>query len=325
MLDVLGVNPTEERLYRELLRQPGAAISSLAVSVGISIGQARRAVAGLSRAGLISRGSSSSRLIPAPPDVAVDALIAQRSEELGRARLAANDLLEEYRRGSLNEKAGELIEVLTGRHAIYQRFVQLMHSAQREVLIFDKPPYVGPPDNPIQFELLPRGIRWRAMYAQEAVQSIERISHVRALQRAGERARVTPDLPLKLAIVDGRHALLPLTTDRQEEEMAILVHPSALLTTLITLFELFWERGMPLDAPPATSSECQPSEGWQPTEADRTLLALLTAGATDEAIARQLGVSLRTARRRLAELIQANGVQTRFQLGLVAGRRGWAI
>jgi DNA-binding CsgD family transcriptional regulator len=257
-------------------------------------------------------------LIPAPPDVAVEALIAQRTEELGRARLAASDLLEDYRRGSRNADAAELIEVITGRSAIYQRSMQLLHSAQREVLMFDKPPYVGPPDNPVQFDLLARGIAWRAMYAQEALQSVERHSHIRALHRAGERARVAADLPLKLAIVDRRHALLPLTTDRHEAEMAIMVHPCSLLTTLISLFELFWERGMPADGDDA------PAQGqWRPSDAEKALLMLLTAGATDEAIARQLGISLRTARRRLADLMHANGVQTRFQLGLIAGRHGW--
>jgi DNA-binding NarL/FixJ family response regulator len=87
---------------------------------------------------------------------------------------------------------------------------------------------------------------------------------------------------------------------------------------LVTLFELFWERGMPAAGEPAGAGNA-----WRPSEADRTLLLLLTAGATDEAIARRLGVSLRTARRRLAELMHTAGVQTRFQLGMVAGRQGW--
>jgi DNA-binding NarL/FixJ family response regulator len=41
----------------------------------------------------------------------------------------------------------------------------------------------------------------------------------------------------------------------------------------------------------------------------------------DEAIARYLGVSLRTVRRRVARLMAVNGVDTRFQLGWVLARR----
>ena len=319
MLDALGISTMEERLYRELLRRPRVSLAELAAAADISTGQARRAVAGLTRAGMVSRSSMSGRFIPAPPDVAIEALIAQRTEELGRARLTAGDLLEEYHRASRREHAAELVEVITGREAIYQRSVQLMHSAQHEIMMFDKPPYVGPMQNSVEFELLAKGLDWRAVYAPEALHSLDQIEHIRALQRAGERARIAPDLPLKLAIADRKLALLPLTTDHAEEDLAILVHPCSLLTTLVTLFELFWARGMPAAAAEPYAAD----DAWPRELADQTLLLLLTTGATDEAIARQLGVSLRTARRRLASLMQANGVQTRFQLGMVAGRHGW--
>jgi DNA-binding NarL/FixJ family response regulator len=45
-------------------------------------------------------------------------------------------------------------------------------------------------------------------------------------------------------------------------------------------------------------------------------------GAKDETIARQLGVSLRTVRRRVAELMDELGASTRFQAGMEAVRRG---
>lgn len=241
-------------------------------------------------------------------------MIARRAEELERARLAASGLLEEFRRGARRDHSTELIEVITGREAIYQRSVQLLYSAREEILMFDKPPYVGPTDEPIEFELLARGLRWRAIYAPEAFGMPDRLDQLRRLRQAGEQARISPGLPMKLAIADSRLALLPLTTDASEDEQAILVHPCSLLTTLTTLFEILWERGIPpsdLDSDRA----CDP-------DSDHALLMLLAAGTTDEAIARRLGVSLRTARRRLARLMRQHNVQTRFQLGLIAGRSG---
>jgi DNA-binding NarL/FixJ family response regulator len=47
------------------------------------------------------------------------------------------------------------------------------------------------------------------------------------------------------------------------------------------------------------------------------------AGATDEVIARKLGIGLRTVRRRIASLMTELGVDTRFQAGVEAVRRGW--
>ena len=45
------------------------------------------------------------------------------------------------------------------------------------------------------------------------------------------------------------------------------------------------------------------------------MLRLLVAGLKDEAIARYLGCSLRTVRRRVAGLMEHYGADTRFQLG----------
>ena len=53
-------------------------------------------------------------------------------------------------------------------------------------------------------------------------------------------------------------------------------------------------------------------------------------GLKDEAIARFLGVGLRTVRRRIAALMSIHGVDTRFQLGAalalaaLGGRSEWA-
>jgi len=55
----------------------------------------------------------------------------------------------------------------------------------------------------------------------------------------------------------------------------------------------------------------------------RFLLQELAAGARDEQIARSLGLSLRTVRRRVADLLIERGVDTRFQAGVEAVRRGW--
>ena len=55
---------------------------------------------------------------------------------------------------------------------------------------------------------------------------------------------------------------------------------------------------------------------------DEQLLALLAAGLKDEAIARQLGVSLRTVHRRTSQLLDGVGARTRFQAGLRAAQLG---
>jgi DNA-binding NarL/FixJ family response regulator len=55
----------------------------------------------------------------------------------------------------------------------------------------------------------------------------------------------------------------------------------------------------------------------------RLLLSQLAGGAKDEQIARALGLSVRTVRRRVAELLVELGADSRFQAGVEAVRRGW--
>jgi DNA-binding NarL/FixJ family response regulator len=130
---------------------------------------------------------------------------------------------------------------------------------------------------------------------------------------AGEVARVLPGLPLKLVVVDRRTALLPLTLDRALAQTAV-IHRSTLLDAMVTLFEMFWERALPLGSGTATQ---------ELTEQDRTVLALLVTGAKDEAIARELGIGVRTLRRRMRHLMAILDAETRFQAGMQAVRRGW--
>ena len=58
-------------------------------------------------------------------------------------------------------------------------------------------------------------------------------------------------------------------------------------------------------------------------ESAACLLRQLAAGAEDEQIARTLGLSLRTVRRRISQLMIELGADTRFQAGAEAARRGW--
>ncbi|MBL7623061.1 helix-turn-helix domain-containing protein [Frankia sp. AgB1.8] len=57
--------------------------------------------------------------------------------------------------------------------------------------------------------------------------------------------------------------------------------------------------------------------------AELLLLALLADGLKDEAVARALGVSVRTVRRMVAELMHRLDARSRFQAALLAQRKGW--
>jgi DNA-binding NarL/FixJ family response regulator len=136
---------------------------------------------------------------------------------------------------------------------------------------------------------------------------------------------------VKLAIVDGRSALVSLTLD-PGRVTALVTSSAPLVDALRQLFEFHWARSLPLgdardDAQRGESPPRGPVAGAgrtrDATAEERTLLALMAVGMKDDTIARQLGISPRTLRRRTQDLMVALEADTRFQAGLEAARRGW--
>jgi DNA-binding NarL/FixJ family response regulator len=198
----------------------------------------------------------------------------------------------------------------------------LVASAEREILAFDAPPYVSPTSapSPSERDALARGVSVRAAYATEVLAIPERAETLREMVRLGEQAHVLPRVPTKLIVVDRREAILPLTgSDAGQRTTAAYVRRSGLSDALVELFEAHWAMSTPVfastEAPEPTDPEISPD--------DRALLQLLNAGLKDEAIARQLDLSQRTFRRRVAHLILRLGATSRFQAGTQAMRRGW--
>ncbi len=90
------------------------------------------------------------------------------------------------------------------------------------------------------------------------------------------------------------------------------MHNPTLVAALGEMFELLWRVATPL-----VVGSPAPTQG-APTDApdNEALVALLAAGLKDEAIARHLGVSLRTVQRRISTVMQGLGARTRFQAGV---------
>lgn len=344
MLDAIGLSALEERAYRELVRSPPMTATELAALLDCSPTHARRALTSLERAGLAERagrcggadedgadepggpeggGGRAGRWVAVDPSVGLSALVRSRRTDLDRVLGAVGAFAAEFHERTLRSAPGRLVEVVEGPRAIAARVTELMASAEREVLAFDAPPYVTPDERAFADEraLLGRGVTVRAVYAHEVLAVPERARLIAELAGLGERARVAPRVPLKMVIVDGRDAVVPLTPASASARSALAaVHRSQLCDALIALFEEVWQKAAPVMGEPERG--VRPADGG-PGPEDRALLRLLNAGLKDEAVARQLGVSERTLRRRITALTLRLGATSRFQAGAQAVRRGW--
>lgn len=327
MLEAVGVSELEERVYRALLEHPGVSAADVARASAVAPRHVRQALEALENRGLVGRSPGKvARFTPTAPDLAIEVLILRKQEELERTRIAAKDLVDKLRAAREETSSVELIEVVHGRDAFAQRYVQLLRSASKEVLAFDKPPYVtgGRECNEIELDRLRAGVRWRGIYDRQALELAGSLEVIPRMIAAGEQARTVADLPLKLAIADGRLGLIPLNVQLGREE-AVIVHSSPLLAALISLFDALWERATPLRFPNGGGSEVASSNGDEDSSlistADERILGLLAAGFTDEAVGRQLGLGLSTVQRRVKRIMIMLGAQSRFQAGLLMAEK----
>jgi DNA-binding NarL/FixJ family response regulator len=308
-----GVDTDDERVLRALLSRTQATADELAAASGQTSDQVASALARLSAQGLVARlAGPPARYTAADPRTALDALIHPAEQALRRARDAAAELTALFHTARSERPTAGPVDVVAG-HEVSRAFVRMQQSAVRDVRAFDRPPYVHAAGNPVEPGILARGVRWRAVYHPDALVLPGAMTEIRGLVALGEQARVLADVPFKMHLVDDRVAMVALDSETATVRTA-LVYPSALLEALAIVFESCWQRAIPLDAAPG---------GEEISDEDRQLLALLAAGVKDDAIGRQLGLSVRTMRRRVRRLLKLLDAQTRFQAGVQATRRGW--
>lgn len=326
----MPLDPREERAYRLLVGLAGARSDQLAEVAGTTTSDAADLLARLHAKGLVSRRPGGEpEFVALPPEVALATTLLRQQESLDAARQLVSSLSDEYRAASRRRDAHAAVEVVVGSRVLRDTLRGLQDSATREILWFCRanPLAMAGSENLEEEAALRRGVRYRAVYERALVEAPGELDGILEAVGWGEEARVTPTLPVRLAIVDRSTAVCPLTYDGDREvgePSAAVIGRGQLLDALLALFEGCWERATPLvGGVEAGAPEPTPEAGDVVTAQDRTVLSLVVAGLPDKSISSQLRVSRRTVQRRLTRLMTIAGVDTRTALAYQAARRGW--
>lgn len=319
LLEPVGLSQADSEIYLRLLGQGASTAADLSEQTRVPVARLRRSLQRLTEAGLANRiVSSPPRYVPTPPEVAVDALVLHRQQTLDELRARARDLALNLHNEPI--RPAELVELIEGHDALFSTLTRLELGARDEVVMIDAPPYINSAVvlNEREIKALERGVTYRCIYHAPILTQSDRIFHLAKYLAAGEKARVLPEIRMKMMIADRRRALIPLSFQGAQQSTHLLVHPSPLLDALIMCFESLWERATPMapDGEVMTTPE-------RIDDRDRAILRLLAAGQKDAAIGRAIGVTQRTVVRRIAELMRTLDADTRFQAGVQAARRGW--
>ncbi|MGH3498972.1 MAG: hypothetical protein ACRDP1_16045 [Nocardioidaceae bacterium] len=315
-LAVLGLGWDEERVYRVVLRHSGDRVNDLTDTRGRPLRDLGAVLDRLEAAGLITldRGV----VTAVEPELALgkmlqDEVLAMRhrQDQLAAARMAIPEFMTELRAGQLSMSAPSWVDLVPMEEAV--GIIMALASSTEGEMLFLRPDQwssgFSPEIDAAVVDALNTGRPSRALCPMQA---IERNGYaIRHRINAGEVVRVLADVPSRLVIFGPEVAVMTEQWGAPGGHRLVIRH-RGLIDALIALFESLWMRATAI-----------PGLGQDLTDDRRALLELLGSGAIDEQIARSMGLSLRTVRRRVSELMAELGAVSRFQVGVEAVHRGW--
>lgn len=319
---VLGFDAAEEDLYRVVLRSSPVTYDALAGLVGATVPDLVERIGRFADAGLVQ--VSADTVVASAPERALARLIQDEGQRL-RSVQDQLDALQRMLPGLTAEHMvarqprGAPVTVESVHHSEVVDIIRSLTARSTGDLLWVRPDQwrvpAGPSVDEWVQELLRSGRRSRVIYPARVLEEAPEM--VRRRAALGEHVRVLAEVPGRMAVMGSTAALLPHRFDLPDDQLLVIRQPS-LVTALSALFEALWERALTVPGLEAADDD----EAADASDR-RLLLDQLSRGAKDEQIARALGLSLRTVRRRVADLLDDLEASSRFQAGVEAVRRGW--
>ncbi|MFE6134366.1 LuxR C-terminal-related transcriptional regulator [Streptomyces sp. NPDC056437] len=164
-------------------------------------------------------------------------------------------------------------------------------------------------------ELNERGAVQRTLYQHTVRTHGPTMAYVERVTEAGAQVRTLDEVFDRVIICDRRIAFIPGEGDRSTSVLTVQ-HPG-LVNHLATMFEYMWARARSID--PKSVSQRSPLIS---NEIRSAVLRLMVDGFTDEAIAKRLGMSVRTVATHIKKTSDALGSRSRPQLAYLIGTTG---
>jgi DNA-binding CsgD family transcriptional regulator/sugar-specific transcriptional regulator TrmB len=324
VLDMLGLGEDAERVYRLLLTRPRWGVGRLVEHLATDEQTVRDALDELFDLALLRHSSErEGELRAVSPTVGLQALLARQQADVehrmqriaaGQAAVAA--MLAEYGDQAPAEEAPEAERVI-GPDAIQDRLEELGQSLREELLsIVPSVPSARAAEAARlhNAELVARKVTIRTTLHDSARRDPLAAGYAKSLTDAGTEVRTAPLLPPRMLIFDRTTAIVPIDPTNTAQGVLQLTG-RGVVASLVTLYEQVWRTAVPLGTVARTAHGI--------TGVQRELLQLLAQGHTDSSAASRLGLSERTCRRAMAELMERLGARSRFEAGLLAAREGW--
>ena len=258
------------------------------------------------------------RMVPVSPEVAAASLISPIRDEIYRCQTAIRQIQGKidafrphYEQARSAQSAGECIDVLHDEVELAGHLHLAERRCRRELVAFRPECWLGLER---VIAMAKRGVRVRLLLQHARRSDLRARAQLKELTACHGEVRTTGRLPKQLLIFDEAVAFL-LREEDASGPVGVVIRQADTVRLLRGVIETTWETAHPYSTA---------SIGYNNAANDlhHAIVELLADGLTDEAIARRLGVSVRTCRRHIATVLKSLDAISRFQAGVRAAAAG---
>jgi DNA-binding CsgD family transcriptional regulator len=308
----LGLDRLAETVYLTVLSRTRWRLADLARQLELGDPQLTAILDQLRADGLVVASAEESSAVRAvDPALALPALAASRVWGLsaGETRPQALSIAQLI---ATHQPSGP--DRIVGLDEMNSFAEHLVANARREVVVLSGHHRTGSFEFSTQIaeSVLRRGARLRFVWRSELIRTPSVAAHATWLRTRGAAPRIVPTLPMTMLLVDRSVAMVV------HGDEAVVNRSASAVAPLCVLADQIWGKG----SPGARRHQTPDQAVLDQTPRHHKVLRLLADGLTDDAIARQVGVSVRTVRNDMAAAMVSLDARSRFQAGVRAAQLG---
>lgn len=268
-------------------------------------------------------------LIPVNPDAAAADLTApaemhirELKQSLTEVRTRMQTLAPTYQQARRRRSRTEPVDVISDPGTLQAVHAQWAEQCT-EVLAAHpggpQPPHLIDAARPTTLDQLRRDARVKHLYQHTMRNDLATASYANTITAAGAQVRTTDRLIDRMTIYDRELAVIPEQNAASAAPGAAVIREPTVVAFLCKVYDHLWDDATAYTpATPSTSPADDPGD-----QLKQAIIKFLAQGHKDETIARQLGMSVRTCRRHISQLMRETHSTSRFQAGhtiALAGR-----
>ncbi|AJE87663.1 hypothetical protein SLNWT_7287 [Streptomyces albus] len=258
-------------------------------------------------------------LIPLSPDAATAELLAttehhiqQLQKAVTHTRNRMQTLQPLYYESRQHRNHTEAFDIITDIATLQKTLNDHGLNATKEILTAQpggpRPADILENARPRTLHNLQRGLTIKHLYQHTARTDLTTVNYIRTITDQGAQVRTTDQLIDRIIIYDRETVFLPEQNITHRRPGAALIREPTLVAFLCKTYDHLWNNATPYT--PTTQATPHITHNLK-----HAIIKLLAQGHKDENVARKLGMSVRTCRRHIAQIMEQANATSRFQTG----------